>query len=245
MSHDLWSVVPQGSDGLEPHLVQYVRNLEALFVEVRGRGVQWSPEDGQLAAGWYRSGIELPRVAKAFEERSKAWRFHHGDRALPRTLSFYRRCVERGRTKQDAQVAPTGLQDAYGDDDPFDQLDALIKQGKTIARQANDRAVSVATDRACAALRRLRDKTELHTDLDALLNRVQSVRERMIANVLQGVGAEEVDRMMQGIQVSKVLNDKIRKQLINQELINLLDQQFEIALPWWGGWARPFGGPLS
>ena len=242
MSHDLWSVVPQAEPGLEPHLVNYVRTLEALFIELRGRGVQWSPEDGQLAAGWYRSGIELPRVEKALAERRKAWQFRHGDRALPRSLSFYRRAVER-ELKIDARhlsgVAPMA---EFEEEDPYDQLDALVVEGKQLAQGHQDRAVSVATDKACAALKRLRDKTELHGDLDDLLGRVDKIRARMSRAIIAGVGPAVIEELMRYVNVSPVINKKLRQQLVEHQLITALDARMTVSLPWWGGWSRPLQG---
>lgn len=68
----------------------YVNTIENCFIEIRGRGVLWSPADGERAAAWYATGMPLGAVLRVVEARVRAWRFLHGEHArLPMHLRYY------------------------------------------------------------------------------------------------------------------------------------------------------------
>jgi len=68
----------------------YVRSIENWFIEIRGRGVQWSPADGMRAQSWYAVGVPLGTALRVLDARVRAWRFSHGAGAqLPMHLHFY------------------------------------------------------------------------------------------------------------------------------------------------------------
>ncbi len=71
-------------------LAQYVRTIENCFVEIRGRGVQWSPSDAARAASWHGAGLPATAAIRVLQARIQAWQFQHGNQArLPMHLSWY------------------------------------------------------------------------------------------------------------------------------------------------------------
>ena len=82
----------------EAELSRYIQRLEGLFLQLRGRGVQWSPEDSARARAWFRQGLPLAAVVGAIEGRVKAFRYLNGnDAALPRHLGWYETSIGRNK----------------------------------------------------------------------------------------------------------------------------------------------------
>lgn len=68
----------------------YLNSIEACFVALRGRGVQWAPTDAALAAHWHDLGIPIGLVVRVVGARVRAWRFRYGDDArMPLHLGWY------------------------------------------------------------------------------------------------------------------------------------------------------------
>lgn len=68
----------------------YVRAIESCFLEIRGRGVQWSPEDGARALSWHAAGLPLGAALRVLAARVQAYRFRHGEKArIPMSLAWY------------------------------------------------------------------------------------------------------------------------------------------------------------
>lgn len=68
----------------------YVSTIERCFIEIRGRGVQWSPADADRARAWHALGIPLPAAIRVLHARLRAWKFSHGEDAkVPIHLRWY------------------------------------------------------------------------------------------------------------------------------------------------------------
>ena len=68
----------------------YVNSIEACFIAIRGRGVQWSPSDGALALRWHSDGVPVGLVVRVIGARVRAWRFRLGEHTrLPMHLGWY------------------------------------------------------------------------------------------------------------------------------------------------------------
>ncbi len=238
-----------GSGTHDPALRSYVRALESLFVEVRGRGVQWSPEDGELAAGWYRAGVELPTVARALAERSAAWRHMHADRALPRSLSWVRKTVERGHVPgrpmwranaDDRHAPPTQASGDAFDLHPSTVVAGLAAEGEALARAHDDPAIARATRQAGVALKRLADHNDID-DLEYVLQRLAAIRRRLVSNALAGLGASEAARLRAtaDAKVPAHVRGAPRRVALVSALAQALDRGHRVALPWWSGWVHP------
>lgn len=71
-------------------LQDYLRTMQACFVELRGRGVVWSSQDAWRAEQWFRLGIPATTAVQVLKLRMEAWRYVHGTKAsVPRELGWY------------------------------------------------------------------------------------------------------------------------------------------------------------
>lgn len=76
------------------HTSAYVNTVENCFVEIRGRGVHWSPVDAARALAWYALGVPAGTTVRVLHARVQAWRFRHGQSArLPMHLGWYEPAV--------------------------------------------------------------------------------------------------------------------------------------------------------
>lgn len=72
----------------------FVRIVENCFLEIRGRGVHWSPLDSARATGWHALGLPAAATVRVLQARVLAWRFRHGATArLPHHLAWYEPAV--------------------------------------------------------------------------------------------------------------------------------------------------------
>ncbi|GEM_PF-2973685 len=163
---------------------RYVNALENLFVQIRGRGVQWSADDRERAQRWQQMGVSLPRIVAAIQTRAKAYRFLHGNAAdLPIRLRFYESAVlgtdalKRIAANMPAPTAPSiGLGPATlslattnpgsarqirdveverdGSDSPATKVFDLLDHLPTLALESEDPAVREAYLRAGRSLAR-------------------------------------------------------------------------------------------
>ena len=160
---------------------RFVNTLENLFVQLRGRGVQWSADDRERAQRWQQMGVSLPRIVAAIETRAKAYRFLHGSAAdLPIRLRFYEaavlgtdklrrlsaastgsavatptRAVAVGPRTADEGRAEQGLpDDSVADETPAGRVFSLLDRLPTLAHESADPAVREAYLRAGRSLAR-------------------------------------------------------------------------------------------
>ena len=229
---------PPHSPSVDPALCRYVQGLEALFIDVRGRGVQWSPSDGDLAMRWYRAGVELPTVARLLAEASETWRYHNGESALPQSLSWIQKAVERASSGVPTRHAESATADLLPDDDAV--LAGLISQGRQIAEAHPDPAVQRATLKATEALARLRAQAST----DDLLDKLAAMRPRIIKAILIGVGPAAAARVRTDAEsrLAEGLGGRVRVAALQHELACATDRAHHVALPYWEGWRRPSAG---
>ncbi|MBM4342639.1 MAG: hypothetical protein FJ100_04600 [Deltaproteobacteria bacterium] len=92
----------------------YINSIEACFLALRGRGVQWAPADAALAGQWHDQGVPIGLVVRVVGARVRAWRFRHGDEArMPLHLGWYAPAVAQavrvlGPTVPRAVAEPAG-----------------------------------------------------------------------------------------------------------------------------------------
>lgn len=229
------TAVQPHSPGADPALCRYVQGLEALFVDVRGRGVQWSPSDGDLAMRWYRAGVELATVARLLAEASDTWRYHNGQTALPQSLSWIQKAVERASSGVPTRQLESAAAHTLPDDDAV--LAGLISEGRQVAQAHSDPAVQRATSKAIAALVRLRAEASS----DDLLDKLTAIRPRLIKAILTGVGTTAAAKVRADAEsrLPTGLGGRARVATLQHELACAIDRAHHVALPYWEGWRRP------
>ena len=103
--------------------VDYVRAVEQCFLEIRGRGVLWSPLDASRALAWHGLGLTAGMTVRVLHARVTAWRFRHGAGArLPMHLGWYEPAVLE-QTKH--------LRRTVADDGPLPTRDSGAVHGLT------------------------------------------------------------------------------------------------------------------
>lgn len=239
----------------------WVRALENVFIDIRGRGVQWSEADTALATEWFRQGRALPAVIRAIEQRVKALRFVRGEAALPRHLAYYDSAVARlDSGDPDRATAPAAA--ASRDHESPQALPAavrllmsLIDEVPALVETAADPAVAGAYRKAGAALGKalLGDgQTEEPPGGAAvtpdLASALQSSEDVLVRTLLKGIGAteagrvrEELDRRLAaeprgGSKAARAARERVL-------LTRLLAQTHALRVPTADGW-RCAGGDL-
>jgi len=204
------------SHGAEADFSRYLQHLEGLFLELRGRGVQWSPEDSARASRWFRAGLPLASVVGAIEGRVRAFRYLNGqDANLPSHLGWYEPTVTsaRGRMRLPGPTMAARLPGptAEADDDSpaailLDLLDALPE----LVEGADDLAVAEACRRGMRSLQRLAEKAVQaiaepnsgaaetlpglsESELDAGLRRCRALMVRTVMTGIGPVAAAEIE----------------------------------------------------
>lgn len=182
----------------------YVGSIENCFIEIRGRGIQWSPADGARAQSWYAAGLPVEAALRVLEARIRAYRFTHGERArLPMNLSWYEpailqhcRHLRRWGTDRESTVAATpadqpaapslvDLLDALpkllaGDDDPVRQRayrQAFAVLDKALVPSSDDGASAVPDE----------------ATIDAVLDRCRATLLRTLQQGLDDAAAARLD----------------------------------------------------
>lgn len=192
---------------------RYVQWLESMFIELRGQGVQWTPDDVERACHWRELGVPLATTRRVLGARIATWRAMNGTSPAPVSLRFYepavlaamggRGAVGLRATHTDPRVDGGVTSGASGQDiDPGAIADAtdsgepnaaalrlvadLVTSGDAIAKASTDPAVADATKRAVAALRKA---LLAGADDVALLDAIGHARDVMHKRLLRGIGA--------------------------------------------------------
>ena len=89
-------------------IASYLLALEECFLAIRGRGVQWSRTDLDVAEAWLGAAVPLGTALRVIQARVRAWRFRHGDLArLPMGLGYYSPAViQAAKALGPLQMAP-------------------------------------------------------------------------------------------------------------------------------------------
>ena len=243
----------------------YVQRLEGVFLQLRGRGVQWSPEDAARAGAWYRAGLPLTTVVGAIEGRVKAFRFVNGnDAALPRHLAWYEPTVTRRRGHlriPDAAVAAEHPSQPPGDATvapetlpaPVAGLLALVDALPELVQRTTDPALTEAYGRAQRSLRRLTGvgthATAAPPELDeaTLDAAVRRCRATVVRTLMAGIGpkaAAEVESQVaaklaaEGASGASAKARQARARILQERL---LGSRYGLHLPTMEGWRNPAG----
>jgi hypothetical protein len=176
----------------------YVRAIESCFLEIRGRGVQWSPEDGARALSWHAAGLPLGAALRVLAARVQAYRFRHGDKArVPMSLAWYEpaildQCKHLQKLGRELTLAPEAAPEPGLVDLLADVPDLLATQPGPVA----ERAYRQAFDLLDEALRPGESDTAIEplsdAEEDALLVRC---RARMLKTLEQGLAEADALRM--------------------------------------------------
>jgi len=169
----------------------YVRAIENCFVQIRGRGVQWSPEDGARAYSWHLAGLPLGAALRVLAARVKAYRFTHGERArLPMTLAWYepailQQCKHLQRFGRELQLDVGCEQDGGDASEPglLDLLDALPALLQGLENPVTERAYRQAFAVLDEALR----GGSPVQDEDAIDVVIEKCRGKMLKTLQQGL----------------------------------------------------------
>ncbi|MCO4764112.1 MAG: hypothetical protein KC502_21555 [Myxococcales bacterium] len=214
-------------------LQAYIQQLEGLFIDVRGRGVQWSPQDAALATVWFHADIELATVARVLVEKTRSWRYNNGDTPVPQSLRWYRSAVEKtayGVPVDQSSNCPGQLAALTSND----VLDDLVRHGKDLASAHHDPAMghAIATAVRCLVRWQKQDKT------DGLIDRLMPLRQRMLKTALAGVGPQAADTLTTAAErrLPEGLIGPTRAAMLRHEMIAEFGSRFELAFPYWEGW---------
>ncbi len=118
----------------------YVAAIEDCFVALRGRGVQWAPQDAALAAKWAQRAVPIDLIVRVLGARVRAWQYRHGDAArVPLHLGWYAPAVTQAvRGVLFAPIAVCNGTAAAGSGDAGlrDQDDTLVADPDDAANHA-------------------------------------------------------------------------------------------------------------
>ncbi len=166
---------------------EYLRAIENCFVQIRGRGVQWSPDDGARAHSWHAAGLPLGAALRVLAARVKAYRFTHGERArLPMTLAWYEPAILQ--QCKHLQRFGRGLPlDVQGAEPPepglLDLLDALPALLQAVENPVTERAYR----QAFAVLDEALQGQPVAQDDDAIDAVIEKCRTKMLKTLQQGL----------------------------------------------------------
>lgn len=106
-----WHAPGRAAEAALSAAADYVSALEQCFVELRGRGVQWTPADAARARSWYIAGLPLGAVLRVLQARARAYRFLHGASAdMPVRLAYFEPAlIDHCRSVQRFSAAETGV----------------------------------------------------------------------------------------------------------------------------------------
>jgi hypothetical protein len=235
----------------------YVQAIEGWFVELRGRGVQWSPTDAARAQSWYAMGVPLGTVLRVLRARAKAWRYQHGDDArLPVGLAWYDKAIleqhrHLARLGRPAQVPSptqeTGLDAELPPDEATltDLLDPLPELAESAAHPVIAHAYRKAHGWLDKQLHPPKDTDpadhEPPGDLDAQIDRCQAVLRRTVLAGLEDSEMALVDAAIDA-QLKPFIGQLGRKALLGRRQA-LLDRElaarFGLRMPTRAGWVDP------
>jgi hypothetical protein len=243
-----------GADGTPYDSAAYVTALENCFVEIRGRGVLWSPADSDRARTWHAAGLPLGVVVRLIHARVRAWRFKHGsDAPVPHQLRWYEpvllqqaRHLQRLGPALSAPVADTAC------DAP---LPLLVDAIPTLVERAAHPAVAHAYRKAFEVLdQRLQpadgddgadaDDAKLAPDRDDLGAALESCRKRIVKHVLGGLADAEFTAVEQAVALRMapfVGRFSKRAQTVRELAVRELElaERFGLLLPTASGWIDP------
>lgn len=118
--------------------VGYVRAVEDCFLQIRGRGVLWSPLDAARALGWHGLGLSAGMTVRVLWARVEAWRFRHGrDARLPMHLGWYEPAVLEQTKHLRRLSAPGGSVDLVPEPAAYALADLVAELPPLMAAQAS------------------------------------------------------------------------------------------------------------
>jgi hypothetical protein len=235
--------------GTDVGQASYVQWLESMFIELRGQGVQWTPDDVARACRWRDLGVPLATTRRVLGSRIATWRAMNGTSPAPFSLRYYEPAVLAamggrgavGLHQGGAAMSDAGRPDAGQPDDGEPDVAALqliadlVSSGSAIAQASSDPAVADATRRAVASLRKALQTGE--TDAP-LLDAIAIAREGMRKRLLRGIGTNA--RVTLESQAAQRVGDGLdreataRRQLLWIEA--LLSEELGVLWPTLDGW---------
>ncbi len=250
---------PASSGPAEAEINRYIQHLEGLFLELRGRGVQWSPEDSARASTWYRAGLPLASVIGAIEGRVRTFRYLNGkDASLPSHLAWYEPTVTktRGRLRLPAPAATTRLTGPVANDEedvptgPTVALLALMDAVPDMIEDASDPALAEAYRRALRALRRLGDHAITDAaglDAAAFEAGLKRCRATLVRTMMTGIGPAAAAEVQAEVDISLTRegaargSKKAREARTRVLLERALGQSYGLKMATAEGWRSPRG----
>lgn len=241
---------------VDEDLARYVQQLETIFVDLRGRGVLWTPDDVGRAAKWRAAGVSLALARRVVAARVDALRHVHGEgAAVPFELRHYERAVKDalgGRSslgRLDVSAAspwhafetrtPTASQPLPSTTQPLDDgvlawLARLAREGEAL--RFDDPAVAVATSRAASACAALLTKDLGADEIDQA---VAAIRARLLRQLRQGIGPTEAATLDQSVAAALEpgLGQRARKERNVALQMSYLSERFGARWPGPDGWA--------
>jgi len=230
----------------------YMNSLENWFVDVRGRGVQWSPADTARAQSWFVLGIPLGTVLRVLQTRARAYRFAHGDDApLPLHLSWY----EPALLDQARHLLRHGLGGGMAAEtqEPADSLTELVDALPDLIAQASHVGTARAFEKAFSLLdAELRGEDDEHTPQEpeiateqaAVDARLEKCRKSMTRIVLSSLAAEELAELEAGVQAQlRPFRGQMGKKALAMRqtalMARMLAERYGLRYPTRSGWLVP------
>ncbi len=175
----------------------YIRELEELFVALRGRGLLWSRDDVACATAWWQAGVALTTARRVLEGRVRAQIAVGGALAAAITLRSHdaalRKALGLALSTGDLTGAEASNADGHfaashahhrGSDPALDDVAHRAAEAKGLAASAADPALAGALASAGKAMaRRLADAD---ADGPAVL---AAGRQALRRRLLKGIGA--------------------------------------------------------
>ena len=243
----------QGQDD-QAVAADYICTIENWFIEVRGRGVQWSPADGARARSWYALGLPVGTVLRVLQARIKAHRFAHGPTtSAPMHLGWYEPAVlEQGRHLVRRGLGATlEAADAPTDTTCTDLLDALPALRAAATHVGTVKALDKAFAILDAGLQGQPDAEDeapvqpptlpQDAEVDLLLERCARA---MTRTLLAGLDERETQDLQDTAQALLApfrgsMGKKALAMRASAVQAQLLGARFGLALPTRAGWVTP------
>ena len=210
----------------------YLKQVEAAFVRLRGRGLMLSPKDVALVERWRSSGIPVHLVLRALEEAVTEYvNRHPASSALPSTLAYFERRIDdaatlwRGRML-DWEQAEEAVEGSSKDATMKDQFAVLLLAIETSGQRCAHEGIRDALRRAWRALNEAQDAGQQSPwELAGILD------EHLIQWVLEGVEVsvrEDLEQQAEAHVVSRgaTMSAEARRNRLNYQLARLVRERW-------------------
>ncbi|MSQ83221.1 MAG: hypothetical protein EXR77_09975 [Myxococcales bacterium] len=246
----------------------YVNSIEACFIAIRGRGVQWSPSDGALALRWHSDGVPVGLVVRVIGARVRAWRFRLGEQTrLPMHLGWYAPAIVQAlraighvsvhrsvQPELDAASLKVTLADQEIDSCMPELLDPLPDMIENAPNLAVKHAYKLAFELLDKTLRRAGDHdlpgdpAEEFADLPPVEQAIERCVQKLRKTIVEGLDSAELAILDAHVAAALApMRTRLSKKALNfqrayqQQL--WLSTRYAVLWPTLNGWIDPHATP--